>query len=258
MGRSIPDAVRVLPGRTTVKQLGVSRLESGPLSRAPATAVRRTPARARRYGLGGRGRGPNRRPSDFQCRPRGPEGSIDVDQQASDLRVCGGQGRGRTADLPIFSRTLVPTELPGRGPAREPPNAVLTGFEPAASTLTGWRALQTAPQDLAVLRAPNGIRTRATALKGRRPGPLDDEGGPAIIAHGESGDCAPIRPRRKTWEAYAIPDGRSKPAPGAPQTTANDAVTAAWRCRTAPSGSGSCRGRRPACRAGRRRRRATG
>ena len=26
----------------------------------------------------------------------------------------GGQGRGRTADLPIFSRTLVPTELPGR------------------------------------------------------------------------------------------------------------------------------------------------
>ena len=26
----------------------------------------------------------------------------------------GGQGRGRTADLPIFSRMLVPTELPGR------------------------------------------------------------------------------------------------------------------------------------------------
>ncbi len=28
--------------------------------------------------------------------------------------------------------------------------AVLTGFEPAASTLTGWRALQTAPQDQAI------------------------------------------------------------------------------------------------------------
>ena len=28
-------------------------------------------------------------------------------------RICGGQGRGRTADLPSFSRTLVPTELPG-------------------------------------------------------------------------------------------------------------------------------------------------
>jgi hypothetical protein len=49
----------------------------------------------------------------------------------------GGQGRGRTADLPIFSRTLVPTELPGRGAG-----AVLTGLEPATSALTGRRALQ--------------------------------------------------------------------------------------------------------------------
>src|ERR1700679_118753 len=60
--------------------------------------------------------------------------------------------------------------------------AVLTGFEPATSTLTGWRALQAALQDLALLtvpqltRAPNGIRTRAAALKGRCPRPLDDGG----------------------------------------------------------------------------------
>ena len=36
--------------------------------------------------------------------------------QVRGLLTCGyrgGQGRGRTADLPIFSRTLVPTELPG-------------------------------------------------------------------------------------------------------------------------------------------------
>ena len=32
------------------------------------------------------------------------------------------------------------------------------------------------PVSHTVMRAPNGIRTRATALKGRRPGPLDDEG----------------------------------------------------------------------------------
>ncbi len=100
-----------------------------------------------------------------------------------------GWGRGRTGDLPLFRRTLVPTELPSHEvPVKNETSAVLTGFEPAASTLTGWRALQTAPQDLAVVRdmrrtvshtvprAPNGIRTRATALKGRRPGPLDDEG----------------------------------------------------------------------------------
>src|SRR5699024_8207393 len=29
-------------------------------------------------------------------------------------RTISGQGRGRTADLPLFRRTLVPTELPGR------------------------------------------------------------------------------------------------------------------------------------------------
>src|SRR5690606_32092080 len=33
---------------------------------------------------------------------------------ASQVSALGGQGRGRTADLPLFRRTLVPTELPGR------------------------------------------------------------------------------------------------------------------------------------------------
>jgi hypothetical protein len=68
--------------------------------------------------------------------------------------------------------------------------AVLTGLEPATSALTGRRALQLLHRTLLRLdslhnraSAPNGIRTRATALKGRRPGPLDDEGGSAIIAH---------------------------------------------------------------------------
>ena len=61
--------------------------------------------------------------------------------------------------------------------------AVLTGLEPATSALTGRRALQLLHRTLLLTRAPNGIRTRATALKGRRPGPLDDGGGPAIIAH---------------------------------------------------------------------------
>ncbi len=77
-------------------------------------------------------------------------------------------------------------------------NAVLTGFEPAASTLTGWRSLQTDLQDLAhdkraepktlanrcVARTPNGIRTRVSGVKGRRPRPLDDGGLMAIAANG--------------------------------------------------------------------------
>jgi hypothetical protein len=86
--------------------------------------------------------------------------------------------------------------------------AVLTGFEPATSTLTGWRALQLLYRTMfprlvflarmsisptllclprlsnAMLRlkprAPNGIRTRAAALKGRCPRPLDDGGSDGV------------------------------------------------------------------------------
>jgi hypothetical protein len=118
----------------------------------------------------------------------------------SEAIFSGGQGRGRTADLPIFSRTLVPTELPARGQTTSVrPGAVLTGFEPATSTLTGWRALHAAPQDQAV-RAPNGIRTRVTALKGQRPGPLDDGGGWAhgVLAVGDRnsiGEVADVHQR---------------------------------------------------------------
>jgi hypothetical protein len=131
---------------------------------APAVASPRGPPTTRRRGpFTGRNDGPG----PANCR--------------SEAIFRGGQGRGRTADLPIFSRTLVPTELPARGRTTSVrPGAVLTGFEPATSTLTGWRALHAAPQDQAV-RAPNGIRTRVTALKGQRPGPLDDGGG---WAHG--------------------------------------------------------------------------
>ncbi len=53
-----------------------------------------------------------------------------------------GRPRGRCGPL----RTAV---RPASGEDAGRRNAVLTGFEPAASTLTGWRALQTAPQDLA-------------------------------------------------------------------------------------------------------------
>ena len=45
------------------------------------------------------------------------------------------------------------TEIGGRAPGGEvltPSRAVLTGFEPATSTLTGWRALRAALQDQAL------------------------------------------------------------------------------------------------------------
>lgn len=58
----------------------------------------------------------------------------------------GGQGRDRTGDLPLFRRTLVPTELPGRTAPEPNANrkrlATLTGLEPATSAVTGRRANQ--------------------------------------------------------------------------------------------------------------------
>ena len=60
--------------------------------------------------------------------------------------------------------------------------AVPTGLEPAASGLTGRRALQLHHGTQCLLRirsflsTPNGIRTRAATLKGWCPRPLDDGG----------------------------------------------------------------------------------
>ena len=60
--------------------------------------------------------------------------------------------------------------------------ATPTGLEPATSAVTGRRANQLRYGALLmvlvlvvlVVRIPNGIRTRAAAVKGRSPRPLDD------------------------------------------------------------------------------------
>src|SRR5699024_7931959 len=130
-----------------------------------------------------------------------------------------GQGRGRTADLPLFRRTLVPTELPGRaGQAMPPAMATQTGLEPATSAVTGRRAnllrYWAMCRALQLYRTPNGIRTRVTALKGRRPRPLDDGGlafRPCLQPASRSG-CLPLG----AIKAYDIPQAdthRGSPYP---------------------------------------------
>ena len=56
--------------------------------------------------------------------------------------------------------------------------AILTGLEPATSAVTGRRANQLRYRTLVATNIlcgdPNGIRTRATAVKGQRPRPLND------------------------------------------------------------------------------------
>src|SRR5206468_12462354 len=97
-----------------------------------------------------------------------------------------GRDRRRSDDLALFRRALCrlsyPASLRWEPESADSHRAVQTGLEPATSALTGRRANRTAPLDLAYacclsknppeeVRTPNGIRTRATALKGRRPGP---------------------------------------------------------------------------------------
>ena len=58
-------------------------------------------------------------------------------------------------------------------------SATLTGLEPATSAVTGRHANQLRYRAILVFNYigwsdPNGIRTRATAVKGRRPRPLND------------------------------------------------------------------------------------
>lgn len=74
------------------------------------------------------------------------------------------------------SRTHTPqglslSALPVGAPCRVTP-APLAGFEPAASTLTKWRALLAAPQGrvfhLQQVRAPGGSRTRSSAMARRQ------------------------------------------------------------------------------------------
>src|SRR5256885_14650332 len=71
-------------------------------------------------------------------------------------------------------------------------------------------------------RAPNGIRTRATALKGRRPGPLDDEGGERLMLLGPLDDPLSIRDGAR----------RLQRAAGNPLTTAAPAHLTRIRSRT--------------------------
>src|SRR5215208_3254472 len=65
-------------------------------------------------------------------------------ENGRDVDLRGGQGRDRTGDLPLFRRTLIPTELPGRKTPIKPKClaklATLTGLEPATSAVTGRRA----------------------------------------------------------------------------------------------------------------------
>ena len=114
----------------------------------------------------------------------------------ADSKGCGGSDGRRSRDLTIFSRALY--QLSYRAWLRKRPllerrsriaSATLTGLEPATSAVTGRHANQLRYRaklmKLCVMRDPNGIRTRAAAVKGRCPRPLND--GARARAHSNRG-----------------------------------------------------------------------
>ena len=108
---------------------------------------------ARRGGADGRGGG--RAVHGPQAPVSGAAAAVQLAGPESASRGPGGRQSG-CGGLPAGARAVRRGQHPGTATKKAPhpkmwglPTAVLTGFEPAASTLTGWRALQTAPQDLA-------------------------------------------------------------------------------------------------------------
>jgi hypothetical protein len=98
---------------------GLVPAHPGVAPRQPGARRRRRRALSRRLGSGG------------STRFRRPHRTAVEATRSGNAGKEGGQGRGRTADLPIFSRTLVPTELPGRGYAPDHGARVhLTGAVP--------------------------------------------------------------------------------------------------------------------------------
>ena len=117
---------RALPGGSPTG--AASRpLAAVPASRGPVVAHRYAPTGtgpARKAAVDGCGRavrvqqwtaiaGPRRSQAGTKGRqPRKTETGVAAGEKANSLIRLSGQGRGRTADLPLFRRTLIPTELP--------------------------------------------------------------------------------------------------------------------------------------------------
>ena len=181
-----------------------------------------------------------------------PDGSPTQETEARGALRLGDQGRESTqGEVMVTSPWCFVLATP-------------TGLEPAASAVTGRRAnqlrygasmLQPAGVSCSVLRShgmlthhcpsieirtPNGIRTRATAVKGRGPGPLDDGGPPPVrlgraTANSVGESCSLTRAGRTSGS------DSSRPASSSVPTAASSARTRASAC----AGRAAARASRP-------------
>ena len=101
------------------------------------------------------------------------------------LRAFGGEFKDSDSDIWLHGASLAKPKA-ATAEAIAAHSATLTGLEPATSAVTGRRANQLRHKANRIFNSaqhfrvgtPNGIRTRAAAVKGQCPRPLDD-GGPS-------------------------------------------------------------------------------
>ncbi len=97
----------------------------------------------------------------------------------------GGQGRDRTGDLPLFRRTLVPTELPGRPPRRRTswrgkpyrsrcplPELADAGHEDDGTPVAAQQNASPEDSGEACDATPTGLEPATSAVTGRRANQL--------------------------------------------------------------------------------------
>ena len=99
------------------------------------------------------------------------------------LRAFGGKFKDSDSDVWLHGASLTKPKA-ATAEAIAAHSATLTGLEPATSAVTGRRANQLRHKANRIFNSnqhfrvgtPNGIRTRAAAVKGQCPRPLDDGG----------------------------------------------------------------------------------
>ena len=87
----------------------------------------------------------------------------------ADVRMATNRRPRRVAGTGAFAR-----DVPGAGAGHGPGAAAIDGRVGLSTRSLPWPAAETRRSDDDLRNAPNGIRTRVAALKGRSPRPLDD------------------------------------------------------------------------------------
>lgn len=152
---------------------------------------------------------------DRTCRPRRAPGYSRVARRCAVRRVS----VARVGFEPTRPQGLSLAAVPVRVPCHPAP---LTGFEPAISTVTGWRAIQSLPKGVCPTpqsKAPGGSRTHSSALARRQASRYIT--GACVVVRSPGGVRTPhVTPRKGGMHYYITGEYGPSEAPGRSRTCA--------------------------------------